>query len=370
MKGRKKRRAHACAGAGARSARSRSRRWSRRGAAAQPVVQRVPRAGSVSRSSQRAARGDALGGASRRRVPARRRRRGSCRRAPPRASPGSAPSRSARSRRRARAGAPRAHAASPAGAGRGRSARAPKTLSGRSSRARGACRRCGAPRRLRRRLGRGLAPPAAPRRPATSRSRARGRRARGSRRPRRAMSLRRHAAALRDHLQEDARAHRRRRGAAPCRFPARESCRRSRASFGLSRRRGAGCTRTRASATSSSSAAICASAVRMPWPSSTLPGVMVTCALRVEGAASASSRRLTCRLPGSFGLPSPRGRLERRGSCRASPSAAARSTARMIRLWLPQRQRCGSSAARIAPRPGRGSRASSAAAATRMPDRQ
>ena len=50
--------------------------------------------------------------------------------------------------------------------------------------------------------------------------------------------------------------------------------------------------------------------------------------------------------------------------------ALARSTARMTRLWMPQRHRCGSSAVAISARLGTGLRASSAAADTRMPERQ
>src|SRR5262245_37232441 len=54
----------------------------------------------------------------------------------------------------------------------------------------------------------------------------------------------------------------------------------------------------RSSGRSSSSAAICRSAVRMPWPSSTFPvnTVAVPSALM---RSQASSRRLVCRLPGS-----------------------------------------------------------------------
>ena len=46
----------------------------------------------------------------------------------------------------------------------------------------------------------------------------------------------------------------------------------------------------------------------------------------------------------------------RTASAGARISRAARCTARMMRLWLPQRQRCGSSAARIAASSGAGSR--------------
>ena len=68
----------------------------------------------------------------------------------------------------------------------------------------------------------------------------------------------------------------------------------------------------RASGRSSSSAAIWASAVRMPWPSSTLPvnTVAVPSALI---RSQPSSLRLVCRLPGSRGGSCPSGvsRIER-----------------------------------------------------------
>ena len=57
---------------------------------------------------------------------------------------------------------------------------------------------------------------------------------------------------------------------------------------------------TRASGTSSSSAAIWASAVTMPWPSSTLPVNTVTLPSALM-RSQASSVRLVCRLPGSRG---------------------------------------------------------------------
>ena len=144
----------------------------------------------------------------------------------------------------------------------------------------------------------------------------------------------------------------------------------------------------RASGRSSSSAAIWASAVRMPWPSSTLPvkTVAVPSALmRIQP----SSLRLFCRLPGSRGgvLAERALRIEREGDDdRAEPGGeftsidggsvhgqvlpfawAARSTARMIRLWVPQRQRLPSSAARTSCSLGRGLRSSSSFADMIMP---
>ena len=65
----------------------------------------------------------------------------------------------------------------------------------------------------------------------------------------------------------------------------------------------AACAVTRRKSTSSSSAAIWLSVVRMPWPSSTLPGVMVTRPSAWKDS-HCDRRRLRCRLPGSRGLPS------------------------------------------------------------------
>ena len=53
-----------------------------------------------------------------------------------------------------------------------------------------------------------------------------------------------------------------------------------------------------------------------------------------------------------------------------APVPAARNTARTIRLWAPQRHRCGSSASRTCASCGCGHLASKAAALIRMPDRQ
>ena len=55
---------------------------------------------------------------------------------------------------------------------------------------------------------------------------------------------------------------------------------------------------------------------------------------------------------------------------RLVPATTARSTARTMRLWAPQRQRCRSSAARTSASLGSGLRRSSAAALIRMPEMQ
>ena len=100
--------------------------------------------------------------------------------------------------------------------------------------------------------------------------------------------------------------------------------------------------RTCAGATSSSSAAICVSAVRMPWPISTLP-----VATRTRPGSSkpthCDSSGLSIRLCGSVLAIMPIALIV----------APARSTARMTRLCMPQRHRCGSSAATISARLGR-----------------
>src|ERR1700759_3196470 len=57
-------------------------------------------------------------------------------------------------------------------------------------------------------------------------------------------------------------------------------------------------TSTRDSETSSSSAAICANAVKMPWPISTLPGRIVTRPALLN-SSHCESRRLPFKLPGS-----------------------------------------------------------------------
>src|SRR4051812_18010514 len=82
---------------------------------------------------------------------------------------------------------------------------------------------------------------------------------------------------------------------------------------------------TRASGTSSSSAAICASAVRTPCPSSALPVKMVTlpsAAIRIQ----ASSLRLLLRLPGSLaGSCASASRGERLKDTTRPPRAAVKS---------------------------------------------
>ncbi len=141
--------------------------------------------------------------------------------------------------------------------------------------------------------------------------------------------------------------------------------------------------------TSSSSAQTCATAVRMPWPSSTLPTMSVT-------LPSALMRSQALRLgtdlrsPASFGgdcasgmssgiakerVSEPRlwrrwRRLSANGLFMAQASLAARSTARTIRLWDPQRQRLASSAERTSPSVGLGLRSSNACAWRIMPDAQ
>ncbi|MGY4293378.1 hypothetical protein ACVWXN_001473 [Bradyrhizobium sp. i1.4.4] len=74
--------------------------------------------------------------------------------------------------------------------------------------------------------------------------------------------------------------------------------------------------------TSSSSAAICASAVTMPWPISTLPGEIATPPSPLNRTQD-DSFGLAARLTGSFGTgdgtlmtsPSPLRRAARRGPC-------------------------------------------------------
>ena len=115
----------------------------------------------------------------------------------------------------------------------------------------------------------------------------------------------------------------------------------------------------RAIATSSSSAAICAMAVSTPWPNSTRPVKIVT----LPGAGKATQRsRLGLSLsgPGSGAFMTRAPRM----------TAAAFSTARMMRLCEPQRQILPSSASAICARVGCGLRSSNALAEIRMPDRQ
>ena len=121
------------------------------------------------------------------------------------------------------------------------------------------------------------------------------------------------------------------------------------------------CTRERS--TSSSSAAICASAVTMPCPISTLPGETVTCPC-AENFSQDDSFGLAARLTGN---------LDGGGEgwfIRVAISFAARSTARTMRLCEPQRQRLPSSASFTSRLVGAGFRFSNAAALIRMPETQ
>ncbi len=83
-----------------------------------------------------------------------------------------------------------------------------------------------------------------------------------------------------------------------------------------------GTSRTRDGSTSSSSAAICVSAVRMPWPSSTLPGRTSTTP-GVAKQSQVSSRRFTCSEPGRRGLSSAADAPEKARFTRASPPPRA-----------------------------------------------
>ena len=85
-------------------------------------------------------------------------------------------------------------------------------------------------------------------------------------------------------------------------------------------------------------------ASRTPCPISTLPVAMRT-VLSGRKAIQRSSRGLSTRLAGSGGAFMTGSRCEGR--------AAARSTARRMRWWAPQRQRCRSSAATMSARTGR-----------------
>ena len=144
---------------------------------------------------------------------------------------------------------------------------------------------------------------------------------------------------------------------------------------------------TRASGRSSSSAAICASAVRMPCPSSTLPVNTVTLPSAID-ADPGVEHAVVLQAAGQPGCSAPArasDRARRRRRCAEAggevaarengsvhrqvlPFAwAARSTARMIRLCVPQRQRLPASAARTSASLGRGLRSSSSFADMIMP---
>ncbi len=145
--------------------------------------------------------------------------------------------------------------------------------------------------------------------------------------------------------------------------------------------------RTRASGRSSSSAAICDKAVRMPCPSSTLPvkTVAVPSALIASQALSMRLVLQAAREPrrllrqsqrrqaeGQRDTAKPGGEVAARqmGSIHDQilPFAwAARRTARTMRLWLPQRQRLAASPSRTCASVGRGLRSSNAFAAMIMP---
>ena len=102
-------------------------------------------------------------------------------------------------------------------------------------------------------------------------------------------------------------------------------------------------TSMRASSTSSSSAAICESAVPIPWPSSIFPVKIVTPPF-ASIASHASSRRLPFRLPGSGGV-APCGRTARGTSRKPIVSAERSRNAR--------RDVMTASPSRHAARPGR-----------------
>ena len=143
----------------------------------------------------------------------------------------------------------------------------------------------------------------------------------------------------------------------------------------------------RSNATSSSSAAICISAVRAPVPRSTLPtkivmrlsGVMVSHesiaslatprgAISDCAAAVPDIEKPTARMPVAF-------RKARRSKAilswivmaRLPQAAAARFTAATMRLWVPQRQRLSASAVRMSSSLGLLFFASSAADVMIMP---
>ena len=166
-----------------------------------------------------------------------------------------------------------------------------------------------------------------------------------------------------------------------------------------------GATRTRASATWSSSAATCASAVQMPWPYSTLPIRIVTSPSRLKSSHRASTG-FAARSAGSGetldGTPDSAtgGRGEPDGGASIGPSpgwvpsagtwlarscaadgrgttadppdvcAAAFCTARMIRSCVPQRHRFPSRASRTSCSVGAGRSRSRPTAAITMPEVQ
>ena len=139
----------------------------------------------------------------------------------------------------------------------------------------------------------------------------------------------------------------------------------------------------RPGSTSSSSAAICISAVTAPWPISTLPVQTVTLP-SAPICSQASSRRLVCRLPGrrlgcggvvccakagaKLKLSSrPLAKPRRVMAFIGQPSRTARCTAATMRLCVPQRHRYGANASRISGSLGSGVLSSSALAAMIMP---
>ena len=116
-------------------------------------------------------------------------------------------------------------------------------------------------------------------------------------------------------------------------------------------------TAMRSRSTSSSSAAICASAVTLPWPSSTLPTAKPHGAIGLEAEPLLHAAVVLDRQRQSVAhAPFP-----------SRSMAAAFSTARRIRGCAPQRQRCLSNAATMSARVGDGLRSSSALALITMP---
>ena len=177
-----------------------------------------------------------------------------------------------------------------------------------------------------------------PRRPATSNPARSARRDRGSRR-RAPPDRRARTRTPRRHGRETAPAPRRRPAAARRRRTGSTGCRRYSPRSGSARCRRSAST-MRAGSTSSSSAAICRIAVRTPWPISTRP--VETRTLPGSGNPTHWSRRgFCCSSAGSA-----RGRVAHRPPS-SRIRAAARSTARRMRAWLPQRQILSSSARAI-----------------------
>ena len=120
----------------------------------------------------------------------------------------------------------------------------------------------------------------------------------------------------------------------------------------------AGTMRTRARSTSSSSATIWATAVRMPWPISTLPENTSTMPSAPQpqplrqppiGLQAAGQRRRAALVDDVIAETRTRAHA-------AAPSLAARSTARTMRLCAPQRHRLRSSAPRTSASLGSGLR--------------